>query len=54
MFGFSLCPVSLRACVGLYQFNVVVPNVSDSDAVPLTFNLGGVQGSQTLYTTVKR
>jgi len=40
--------------VGLYQFNVVVPNVSDSDAVPLTFNLGGVQGSQTLYTAVKR
>ena len=40
--------------IGLYQFNVVVPNVSDSDAVPLTFNLGGVQGSQTLYIAVKR
>jgi len=40
--------------VGLYQFNVVVPNVSDSDTVPLTFTLGGQQGSQTLYTAVKR
>jgi uncharacterized protein (TIGR03437 family) len=40
--------------IGLYQFNVVVPNVSDSDAIPLTFNLGGVQGSQTLYIAVKR
>jgi uncharacterized protein (TIGR03437 family) len=39
--------------VGLYQFNVVVPSISDSDAVPLAFNLGGVQGSQTLYTAVK-
>lgn len=38
--------------VGLYQFNVVVPNVANSDAVPLTFNLGGVNGTQTLYTAV--
>jgi uncharacterized protein (TIGR03437 family) len=40
--------------VGLYQFNVTVPNIADSDAVPLTFNLGGVSGSQTLYTAVKQ
>ena len=40
--------------VGLYQFNVVVPNVADSDTVPVTFTLGGAQGSQTLYTAVKR
>ncbi|HTS61444.1 MAG TPA: IPT/TIG domain-containing protein [Candidatus Acidoferrales bacterium] len=40
--------------IGLYQFNVVVPNISDNDAVPLTFNLGGAQGSQTLYIAVKR
>lgn len=39
--------------VGLYQFNVVVPNIPSSDAVPLTFTLGGVQGSQTLYTAVQ-
>jgi trimeric autotransporter adhesin len=39
--------------VGLYQFNVVVPNVAASDAVPLTFRLDGVAGTQTLYTAVK-
>lgn len=38
--------------VGLYQFNVVVPNVANSDAVPITFPLGGVNGTQTLYTAV--
>jgi uncharacterized protein (TIGR03437 family) len=38
--------------VGLYQFNVIVPPVSDNNAVPLTFNLGGVAGTQTLYTAV--
>jgi uncharacterized protein (TIGR03437 family) len=40
--------------IGLYQFNVVVPNIADSDAIPLTFNLGGAQGPQTLYIAVKR
>jgi uncharacterized protein (TIGR03437 family) len=40
--------------VGLYQFNVVVPVVANSDLVPLTFNLGGVPGSQTLYTAVRQ
>jgi uncharacterized protein (TIGR03437 family) len=38
--------------VGLYQFNVVVPAVPDNNLVPLTFNLGGVPGAQTLYTAV--
>jgi uncharacterized protein (TIGR03437 family) len=38
--------------VGVYQFNVVVPNVAASDAVPVTFTLGGVSGAQTLYTSV--
>jgi uncharacterized protein (TIGR03437 family) len=38
--------------VGLYQFNVVVPNVANSDAVPLKFSLGGVLGTQTLYVAV--
>jgi len=38
--------------VGLYQFNVVVPNVSNSDAVPLSFSIGGVNGAQTLFTAV--
>ncbi|SPE31568.1 conserved exported hypothetical protein [Candidatus Sulfopaludibacter sp. SbA3] len=39
--------------IGLYQFNVVVPNVAASDAVPLTFVLGGGSGTQTLYTAVQ-
>jgi uncharacterized protein (TIGR03437 family) len=38
--------------VGLYQFDVVVPAVPDNDLVPLTFNLGGVAGTQTLYIAV--
>jgi uncharacterized protein (TIGR03437 family) len=37
---------------GLYQFNVVVPSVAAGDAVPLTFTLGGVAGTQTLYIAV--
>jgi len=40
--------------VGLYQFNIVVPPVPDGDLVPLTFSLGGVSGTQTLYTAVHR
>jgi uncharacterized protein (TIGR03437 family) len=39
--------------VGLYQFNVTVPtSLANSDAVPLTFNVGGNTGNQTLYTAV--
>jgi uncharacterized protein (TIGR03437 family) len=38
--------------VGLYQFNVVVPAVPDNNLVPLTFTLGGVAGTQTLFTAV--
>ena len=38
--------------VGLYQFDVMVPAVPDNDLVPLTFNLGGVAGTQTLYIAV--
>ena len=40
--------------VGLYQINVTVPNVTDGDAVPLTFTLNGVPGSTTVYTAVQR
>jgi len=39
--------------VGLYQFNVVVPSVAASDAVPLTFTLDGIAGTQTLYIAVQ-
>ncbi len=45
---FGLAP----SFVGLYQFNVTVPAVANNDLVPLTFNLGGVAGMQTLYTAV--
>ena len=38
--------------VGLYQFNMVVPTVPDNDAWPLTFTVGGIKNSQTLYLAV--
>jgi uncharacterized protein (TIGR03437 family) len=38
--------------VGLYQFNVVVPNVPASDTTPLTFTLGGASGKQTLNISI--
>jgi uncharacterized protein (TIGR03437 family) len=34
--------------VGLYQFNVVVPNIPASDKTPLTFTLNGMPAMQTL------
>ena len=56
MFGDALATVVYwglaPGAIGLYQFNVVVPNVADSDAVPVTFTLGGVAGTQTLFTAV--
>jgi uncharacterized protein (TIGR03437 family) len=39
--------------IGLYQFNVVIPNVSASGAAPLTFTLDGAAGTQTLYIAVQ-
>jgi uncharacterized protein (TIGR03437 family) len=39
--------------VGVYQFNVTVPNVAASDMMPVTFTLGGASGTQTLYTAVE-
>jgi uncharacterized protein (TIGR03437 family) len=38
--------------VGLYQFNITVPAVADSNSVPFIFTLGGTSGSQKLYTAV--
>ena len=39
--------------VGLYQFNVAVPNVANSDLVPLTFTVNSTAvTTQTLYTAV--
>ena len=56
LFGQTQAQISYQGLaptfVGLYQFDVVVPAVPDSDLVPLTFNLGGTAGLQTLYTAV--
>jgi len=38
--------------VGLYQFDVVVPQVPDSDLVPLTLTLNTVTSAQILYIAV--
>jgi len=35
--------------VGLYQFNVVVPNIPASDMTPLTFTWNGTPGPQTMF-----
>lgn len=40
--------------VGLYQFNVVVPNVAANDLTPVTFTIGGVSGTQTLFTAIQQ
>lgn len=57
-FGNTLAQLSYHglapAAVGLYQFNAVVPPVQDSDAVPLTFNLDRVPGTQNLSIAVHR
>ena len=37
--------------VGLYQFNLVVPNVAPGD-VPITVDVGGVALSQNLLLTI--
>jgi uncharacterized protein (TIGR03437 family) len=39
--------------LGLYQFNVVVPNVSASDTVPVTFSLNGTPGTQALVIPIQ-
>ncbi len=38
---------------GLYQINVVVPQVPTNSAQPITFTLGTTKSSQTLYIAVK-
>jgi uncharacterized protein (TIGR03437 family) len=38
--------------LGLYQFNVVVPNVAASDTVPFTFSLNGTAGTETLLISI--
>ena len=56
-FRFGETPATLQyyglsgCCVGLYQFNVVVPNVSPGD-MPLNMDVGGVTLSQNLFIRV--
>jgi uncharacterized protein (TIGR03437 family) len=40
--------------IGLYQFDLVVPNnVAAGNAVPLKFTQGGVSGTQTLFVAIQ-
>ncbi|MCX6623113.1 MAG: hypothetical protein NTY38_19005, partial [Acidobacteria bacterium] len=39
--------------VGIYRFEVVVPTIESSNAVPVTFKLNGVSGKQALFTAVQ-
>ena len=39
--------------IGLYQFNVVVPNVPANDATVIMFTVGSAGGTQTLYTAIQ-
>jgi len=56
---FSNVPVTLSydglapGATGLYQFDLVVPDVPDNPAVPLTFSLAGAIPSQTLFIAVQ-
>jgi uncharacterized protein (TIGR03437 family) len=58
-FFFGITPATLAyfglapSFTGLYQFNVVVPNVAANNALPISISLGGVKGSQTLYIAVQ-
>lgn len=56
LFGTTPATISYQglapSLVGLYQFNVTVPDVTASDAVPFSFTQGGAAGTQTLYTAV--
>jgi uncharacterized protein (TIGR03437 family) len=42
----------VQGFLGLYQFNVVVPNVAANDATPLTFMLNGASGTQSLILAI--
>lgn len=39
--------------VGLYQFNIVMPDIASGNAIPVTFTVAGTKNSQTLYTAVQ-
>ncbi|HEY3439738.1 MAG TPA: IPT/TIG domain-containing protein [Paludibaculum sp.] len=57
LFGDTAAAVSYAGLapgkVGIYQFKVVVPQLAEGGAVPLTFRLDGVQGKQSLFVPVQ-
>ncbi len=57
MFGSTRAQITYAGLVsmstGLYQINVVVPQIPSSNAVPITLNLGTATGSQKLYIAVQ-
>ncbi|MBL0156357.1 MAG: hypothetical protein IPP47_04560 [Bryobacterales bacterium] len=57
LFGDTAAEVSYAGLapgkVGIYQFKVVVPQLSEGGAVALTFRLDGVQGKQALFVPVQ-
>jgi uncharacterized protein (TIGR03437 family) len=42
----------VQGFLGLYQFNVLVPNVPANDATPVTFSLNGTAGTQKLILPI--
>ena len=42
----------VQTYTGLYQFNIVVPNVPASDTTPFTFTINGVAGTQSLLMPI--
>ncbi len=44
----------VQGSLGLYQLNVVVPDIPDNDAVQLSYTVDGVSAAQTLYTAVAK
>jgi uncharacterized protein (TIGR03437 family) len=42
----------VQTYTGLYQFNIVVPNVPASDTTPFTFSINGVAGTQSLLLPI--
>jgi uncharacterized protein (TIGR03437 family) len=42
----------VQTYTGLYQFNIVVPNVPASDTTPFTFTVDGVSGTQSLMLAI--
>jgi uncharacterized protein (TIGR03437 family) len=42
----------VQTYTGLYQFNIVVPNVPASDATPFTFSINGTAGTQSLLLPI--